>query len=274
MGFLFDSEEDKVKERVAFVKNLSKQLNANYYYGLKDVKDDFNLGISNEKPCNVIVGNIEGFDYCLVEYYHKMSGRHDHSHWVSLGSIRMHDDYPDFELSTIRSVKVGSGCSIFFGILFVIPTLATLALTFKSILNIFDEGIGEGLFGAFMFGFCTLGLAFVSYVLFSSGRYDLKQADNQGKYNIRNIKFRQKYAILSEGNSEAISRIFTDKVCERVVEANPEIYSIKITRSCITEDIGNEQMTLSSCQECLKSLLQQAQIFENDDDVGDSIYID
>ena len=272
MGLLFDSEKEKAQSRVDFVKDLSKQLNANYYYGLQDVEKNFTLG--SNPDCNVIAGNIEGFDYCLVEYYHIMSGRHDHSHWVSRGCIRMHDDYPNFELDTITSIKAVSGCAIFFGILFLIPTFTTLVLTFKSISDIFNEEIGGGLFGTLMFGFCTLGLAFVSYVLFSAGRYDLKQTDRQGKYNIRNLKFRQKYAILSEANPDEISRIFNDKVCERIVEAEPEVTPIIINGNCITAEIGNEEMSLSSCQDCLKTLLRQAQIFENDDDVGDGIYVE
>ena len=75
--FNITNPEEKVKERTNFIKALSAHLNAEYYNTIDAVAEFFNFNDNFEpSTCNVIVGNIEGFDYCFVEYYHVVALRY------------------------------------------------------------------------------------------------------------------------------------------------------------------------------------------------------
>ena len=108
---------------------------------------------------------------------------------------------------------------------------------------------------------------FISYLLLSNTLKTYKQIKNQYQYYIRNPEFREKYVILSDDDARSISKVFTEKVCSRIVNYKPEIDHLQISNNCLLEDIPNdEQLTYLRCLEYIDKLTKEAQLFEKDEE--------
>lgn len=268
--FNFESAETRVRNRSSIVKGLAQKLKAQYQYGIRGIKEKFDIGSSENS--NVIVGEIKGFEYCFTEHYHSKSGKNDHSRWISEVSLRLNDEFPDFELSTKSSALTGAGCMMVLGLPFLgVPIFMTLQALLFIIFSFMDKS-GTGLVALFplifFIGFaCIFGA--IGWFIFSSGLKTFRQVNNQGKYYIRNPKFKEKYVILSDADVYRVRKVFTDKVCSKLVNFRPEIQKINCTKNCLKAEFGsNEQLSYPLCSKYLGPLVKQAEIIE-DYDYGD-----
>ncbi len=264
-----DIIKKKIKERSNAIKELSEELNAQYYSGIEKVADRFNLRqYSSMEDSNVIVGNIEGYDYCFVEFYLKKTGKNGFSRWISAVSFRMKDErFPDFSLSSIKEARKSVGCGIFAGSLFFLPLVIPFIILIYHFISQsgnsnYDYSLITGLF-VFMLIFGSI-FSIMGYFFMSSSIRTYKELNNQGKYNIRDFKFKEKYVILSDSDPYSISRLFDDKICSRILNFSPEITGIDFMNKCINEIIENKQLNLDFCKERLDVLLRQARIFDKD----------
>ena len=260
MGF-FDGSKEMVAKRIEAVKNLCKEMNANYVYGAESLKEVFYLDYQDEmKDSNIITGQIEGYDYCIIEYYHMTHRKNDISRWISFGSLKMKNNYPDFEITTINSAKNTANIDIAIG------SVLSCLILFYSIPCFF--ALFQGKTEAYLFFLISfigiLGIGYFAYYLLSSGSKMLKKIKNQESYNIKNQLFKNKYVILSDADPYIFKEIITDEVCSRIIEAKPEIKEIKVNKNCIKEKIGyDEKLSKTSCNKCIISLLNTARIFES-----------
>lgn len=270
--FSFTSPEEKVKERTDFIKALSAHLNAEYYNGVDAFAEKFDFSQDSELlKSNAIVGNLEGFDYCFVEYYHLGRGKNDHSKWISELSFRMQKDIPDFQLITKDSAKRNAGCFIIFGLIFFIPVLVTIITSIVSGTSLLT-GKNEAGFLPFIFigVYVLVALLFTiipSYLIYS-GIKTLKEINNQRKYNIMNPNFNEKYAIFTDTNTDTykISKIFNYDFCSKVLNFEPELTEITFNKNCTKKEYDGTQLTLAFCENELKTFLNKAKLFEERDE--------
>ena len=111
----------------------------------------------------------------------------------------------------------------------------------------------------------VFGLIFgaVGWFIISTSIDTIKDIYGQGKYNIYNHKFREKYVIISKANANSIRNVFTDNVVSGIVNHKPEITEINCHNCCFSSSFNyNEQLTYALCNKYLGPLLKQAQIFE------------
>ena len=85
------------KDRVGCIKKIAKGLGAKYQTNLKEYTKLFNLteiATSSEiEDSNAIVGNIEGYDYCFLEFYRiSYSSRYSNSYYTSKAIINIKKD--------------------------------------------------------------------------------------------------------------------------------------------------------------------------------------
>ncbi len=185
---LFDGSKEMVTKRIEAVRELCKEMNANYVYGAESLKDVFNLDYKDEmKDSNIITGQKEGYDYCIIEYYHITHRKNDTSRWISFGSLKMKDNYPDFEITTIISAKNAANVDIAIG------SILLCLILFYSIPCFF--ALFQGKIEAYLFSLISflviLIIGYFTYCLLSSGSKKLKKIRNQDSYNIKNQLFKK-----------------------------------------------------------------------------------
>ncbi len=260
---LFEEEDayTKVTNRISDVEKLSAKLNGNFINDIEKIKSKFSIDGSERDldNCNAITGEIQGFEYCFIEYFHRRQGKNDHSHWITKVFLRFNKDIPDFELNTKNSANKNVWGGFVFGSIFLlIPTgmivLGIVAIINRNFAQLFNI-IPFGLFGL-IFGL------FGGWIIHSSKR-TYNQINDQGKYNIHNPRFREKYVIFSDDNLNKIRQTFNENVVSKIVDAKPEISSISVRNNCLSSDFDrNDQLSYASCNKYLAPLLQQAKILE------------
>ncbi|MBP5469179.1 MAG: hypothetical protein J6Z11_08045 [Candidatus Riflebacteria bacterium] len=266
--FSFANPEQKVKERTDFIKALSAHLNAEYYNVIDAVAEFFNFSYYRDlSNCNIIVGNIEGFDYCFVEYFHVGRGKNDHSKWISELSFRMQKDIPDFQLITKDSAKRNAGCFIIFGLIFFIPVVVTIIASIVAGTSLLSGKNEAGFLSYIFIGvYVLVALLFtiIPSFLIYSGIKTLKEINNQRKYNIMNPNFNEKYAIFTDSDTDTykISKIFNYDFCSKVLNFEPELTEITFDKNCVKKEYDSTQLTLAFCENELKTFLNKAKLFE------------
>jgi hypothetical protein len=269
--FDFESAQTKVRNRIGAVKALADQLNAEYYDGISQIKNKFGIDDSDSdiKNSNAIVGELQGFEYCFVEYYHRQHGKNDSSKWVTNVYLRLNkDDFPDFQLMTKTSALTGAGCILIFGLPFFCVPLFLIFQAITMFTTIFKNTYGLGLNVSIIFPLITMTLislvfGAVGWFIISASIKTIKSVYGQGKYNILNYKFREKYVIISEADVNSIRKVFTENVVSGIVNHKPEITNINCHNCCFSSSFNhNEQLTYALCNKYLGPLLKQAQIFE------------
>lgn len=266
--FSFANPEQKVKERTDFIKALSAHLNAEYYNVIDAVAEFFNFSDNPDlSNCNIIVGNIEGFDYCFVEYFHVGRGKNDHSKWISELSFRMQKDIPDFQLITKDSAKRNAGCFIIFGLIFFIPVVVTIIASIVAGTSLLSGKNEAGFLSYIFIGvYVLVALLFtiIPSFLIYSGIKTLKEINNQRKYNIMNPNFNEKYAIFTDSDTDTykISKIFNYDFCSKVLNFEPELTEITFDKNCVKKEYDSTQLTLAFCENELKTFLNKAKLFE------------
>ena len=271
--FSFESAETNARNRTPIVKGLAQKLNAQYQYGIRGIKEKFDIGSSEDS--NVIFGEIKGFEYCFTEHYHRKSGKNDHSRWISEVSLRLNDEFPDFEVSTRSSALTGAGCAIVLGLPFLgIPAFMIFQVIFIIITGLTHKtGFSlELIFPILIFLAITGIFGTIGWLIVSSGLKTYRQVNNQGKYYIRNSKFKEKYVILTDADDNRIRRIFNDKVCSKIANSIPQLERINCSKNCLKTEFGsNEQLSYPLCNKYLAPLVKQAEIFEDYDYDSDSL---
>lgn len=248
---------DKTKSRIADIKALAKELDAEHYYGIERVKNRFNIDISYDPKgisnSNVIVGNREGYEYCFIEYYQmrKSCG------WKSKIYLRMKNNIPDFELMT----KEASICHlIFLGVFTFISTVIPMIIFVILFLHEKKWDLNVIIVVGVLLIFGVIGL-----ILLKDCIKAFIQICNQNKYRILNKEFKDKYVIFSDAPSESIRTIFNEKVCSKIVKKPSDLH-IDLKNNCISSDFAfREKLSLDSCNKNLNLLIEKVKLFENDD---------
>lgn len=245
------------KSRIADVKALAKELDADYYYGISKVKDRFNIedryeykGISDS---NVIVGQREEYDYCFIEYFQTKASA---GGWKSKVFLRMKNNMPDFVLMTKETAK---SRFLFVGIISMgfILFPGTVLLTV-----LFGEGRNSNIIPAVaaISLFVLAGLCLLIFII----KYLIKFF-NQDKYRILNKKFKDKYVIFSDAPSEKIRTIFNEKVCSKIIKKPSDLY-IDLRNNCLSLSFeAREKLSLDGCNKYLNQIIDNVKVFENDD---------
>ena len=268
MGLFGPSREERVKERSSFVRNLAKQFNSKYYYGIKNIKNSFYIeNDSDMDDSNIIVGEVEDYDYCFVEYYHVKSGKNDSSRWVSKVLLKAKEgNYPDFELVTKRSAKLQAGCLLGIGAFIGLPTI-TQSIVF---LTMFLAGFKNSFSILEALGFLIIGLAFlsifigISYWLVKTGLNKMKKIKNNDNYNIRNREFKEKYVILTDSSPKEISKVFNEEVCNNIMKLPSEL-TIAFNKNTVSKEFNNnEQLSVNLCNQHLNDLLDKVRLFKTE----------
>lgn len=271
---LSESTDSKIKSRIGPIKEISSQLNAKYYHGIGYVRNTFFTNINQEmENSNVIVGKNKLYNYCFIEYYHIGRGKKDYSRWVSKASFRLNEEsFPNFELLKKKTVIYNLGCLtaivanlVFFSLFFLIAFFHQLLFVLHH-----DTNMRKFVMESF-FTFLVIGaFGFIAYLIFLNIRKTYKQIKNQSQYYIRNPEFREKYVIITDDDARSICKVFTEKVCSKIVNYKPEIENICISNNCLLENLPNdEQLTYQLCLEYISKLTEKAQIFEKD---GEDLY--
>lgn len=268
--FDFETAETKVRNRTPLVKSLAQKLDANYQYGIRGVKEKFNIGDSSDcENSNVIIGEKDGFEYCFIEYYHIGRKKNDHSRWESKISLRLNDTFPDFDLQTRSSALSGVGCMVVFALPILGFSLFLLSQILLFCFILFHSKFGfqlEMLIPMGMFVLFGSIFGFGGWSIISSALKTYRQINNQGQYYIRNPKFKGKYVILSDADVYRVRKVFNDNVCSKIVKFTPEITSISCKKNCLQKDFGsNEQLSYPLCIKYLDPLVKQAEIIEDYD---------
>ncbi len=268
MGLFGPSRQERVKERSSFVRKLASQFNADYYYGISRVKDRFNIPNDDDlNDSNIIVGNVENYDYCFLEYYHSKRGKNDSSRWISTVYLKPKEDiFPDFELVLKKTAKIQAGCLIVFGAIFGFPVLLQLPmiiipllLTNNSSMSLIEKILIPVITLLFLGVFIGIGYWFIK-----NGLNKMKKINNIEKYNIRNFEFKQKYAILTDSNPLEIHQVFNEQVCSNIMNYGKDI-SITFCKNITSMDFNyNEQLTVNLCNQHLNELLDRVKLFKTE----------
>ncbi len=264
MGLFYTSSRDMVSGRIIAIKEIAEKLEADYSYGFNTIQNKFDsFFFSHEmQDSNVITGNIDGYDYCFIEYYHQKSGKHDTAHWRSSAILKATNrSIPDFSLAlkgpTVKKAKL----SIIFGILFLfVPVILLISLYSAGMLRL-DSA-------ALVIGFICLVFVLVPTIVILASIGTLREVNNQGKYGIHNRAFKEKYVILAHSDPARIRRLFTEKLCTKILRQPMDI-EVTFTKNCIIQSFNDSLFTYSSCKSTLNLLLDKAKVFEIEDDYFD-----
>lgn len=263
MFLWFENLEARVRERSDYVLNIANQLNANYRYGLKKIKDKFNIVENYENTyCNAIFGLIEGYDYCFYEYFHCARGRamglpYINNYFISEEAIKLKGYCSSFVLLTKKSAIWKTIKYFLVGeiLLSFLLFLLTFSHEKKNI-----ELVGIFIVGIFMF-YCLINFILDLYKINTNYKVQEKY------YDISNKDFKDKYVIISSyypislcSDNINIKKVFTEKVCSRIVDSKLNS-DIVVVNSCIREKY-EKKLTYDICQKHLNNLLSKAKLFE------------
>ena len=246
-------EKAQVESRISYIKEIAQKLNAEYRYGIKSVKHPFDIEENTyNAESNIIVGSIDGYEYCFIESYN--THRNDNAfRWESKLYIRFKDNIPNMQLVTKETAASDFRFKLIFSLAFSV---------FPSILLIgFISKIGNDF--KFIFPCLFLAVPVVFGILGFKDVYTLKkQINNQRIYSIKNKKFKEKYLILSKESTYSICRIFNEEVCSKIADY-PTAINLNIHNNCthLEFDYG-EKLIYETCKEKLEKLLEQVKIFE------------
>lgn len=243
------------EERVDCIKKIAKGFGAKFQTGLEEYTNLFNLTEiatrSELDESNAVIGNIEGYDYCILEFFRIVYGKQPRSFYVSKAIINIKkDNNISFSLLTRKSV-----------ILQIINKLLS-AFVFSAIYLIVVLGVNHQNLNNQNSIYLIAFLCLILIVALWNTIKTIYKISLQNKYNIQNRHFINNYVILSDTEPKIIGEIFNDEVCSRIVD-NKLDSDIIVKNNCITSDFSyDEELTLEGCQKRLTYLLNQAKLFK------------
>ena len=260
MGLFGSSKEEKIQGRADAVKELAEKFHANYYSGIEKVKGNFYIFDYEMNESNVIAGNVDGYDYCFVEYYHERCNKSDYPRWVSTLFLKMKNNkLPSFHLTTKSSAVTSSGLGILQGLFYLFLSILFIYLGIDSCRKTSDYTYIFPILLGLLFGLLAVALL----ELYLRPLFKLK---SQSKYGIRDKEFLEKYAIISDDDPAEISKVFTEKVCSKIVNSLTDV-DFNLNGSIVRVPFNTDsQLSYSSCRGYLDDLLYKAKIFENTQD--------
>ncbi len=253
------------ENRYFLIKELAKELNAEFYQGTENVVNKFDLNsilqISSKseegKNSYIVVGNIESYDYCFIEYFYRLQHGIDRKFKLI---IRVKKAVHFLELVVKKDFKSKNYYQIFIGFLgFLI-----FYLCYYQISNI---SIYEIIFCGF---FSLIGL-----ISALAGIYSLTKINNYAKYGINNKIFREKYVVISSAKPDEVSNFFNEDVCSKIVDLPYDIsfesrtkyiregHNFNIEGSYIIENLKT-QVTIDMCVKHLKNIISLAKEFDKE----------
>ena len=103
---IFDDADTKVTKRVELLKSLASKLNGSFVNRIDKLRFKFDISgsYSDLENSNAITGEIQGYEYCIIEYFHEGSGKYNPSGWLSNVYLHLNKDFPDFKLTTKKAL--------------------------------------------------------------------------------------------------------------------------------------------------------------------------
>ncbi|MBQ2592639.1 MAG: hypothetical protein II567_05085 [Candidatus Riflebacteria bacterium] len=266
MGLFGPDCIEMMKDRTSEMKVISERMNAEYYSDIDSVKKRFNL---DDEPdiCNVIAGNIEGYDYCFIEYYNPPKYRRGfirkNAEWKSKLYLRAkNDDFPDFHLTTGKTALSSAKTTISASLLFLIGSIYFLIAMLST-----NTGSNFETFGTIIWSLILLGVIISCVILIYSEIKTIKQVKKQDKYAIQNKEFKEKYVILSDEDPEKIRNVFTDEVIAKILErtkVKEEYIDLDFYKSITSVKFEPDtKLSYSFCDSQLHRLLKIVRLFES-----------
>ena len=248
--FLFNltsRRRELLKKRYDYLSKLSKLLDSQYYRGISLLKCHFKY-LNNtfiKDDCNAIAGNIDGYKFCFIEDYHVKSSRHDSSHWKSKLIIEMKEkDFPDFSLKTKTQAFIE-------GLIALIATIVCFSIPF------FDKN--KEFFSLFII---IMGVLSLIPLFCCINRF--MSFFQQYKYKISNYRFKKKYVIISDCKPEIIRRVFTDNICNQILNYPSNLDIHFIDKSIVFDFPSDIKLSYNACLELLSEYIEIVKLFEDD----------
>ena len=222
-----------VKERADIVNNLAEELDADYYFGTSNIKDNFNVkwGHIDETRGNIITGTYKGYDYYVNEFA-MLTTKYSRSYSWELETrvvIKSKKELPDFTLVSRTETS-----EFAFKLVLMVPIMLCCPLIFAAM-----DTRGDNAFRAWALALVII--FFVGLILFIA----VKLCDGTlayYKYKINNQRFKEKFAIQSTASSKEIREIFSDKVCDEMVDNFHNLLQtncIAVKGNCISDSDGD-----------------------------------
>lgn len=93
--------------------------------------------------------------------------------------------------------------------------------------------------------------------------YNIKFSKNN--FGINNQEFLNKYYISESKDENAIRRVFTSEICEKILKFKPELLGISSHGNCILSRSEGKINSVSICKKLLNNIISQAKIFKQED---------
>lgn len=265
---IFDDAHTKVTKRTEFIKSLASKLNGSFVNKIDELIYKFDLSelYTDLENSNAITGEIQGFEYCFIEYFHQGNGKYDPSGWVSNVHLHLNKDFPDFKLTTKKASRSKAISEFLLGIILIISIILFFILLFRNdnLDSFFSGSLLENLIVGVIMGAICIVIGFKAYMSMYEVSKTYITIKNQNKYNIQNPKFREKYVIFSESDENKISEIFNENAVSKFMATKPELTDINCHNKCLSLRFDNNgQLSFSLCNKYLGILLNQAKILEN-----------
>ncbi len=260
-----------------FVENLCPELNAEYCQDKNILKSKFALshkGFFDIEKSNSIVGKIDDYWYCICEYKYIIHSKHSsRTVWGVVSSVVMpQNNFPEFNLAPksaaltkdiITAVFLSPVVFVFFIlVLFQIFALIAMLLNFsETIKQIIEEP--SKIFAFIMFLIPIVITYFLSSFAFKSIKNIFQTLFGQGKYGINNQTFKSKFAFTEVKDDNAIRRVFSPKVVEKIVNFKPELAGISSKGNCLHFESNDKITNVLDCKKYVNNIISQAKIFEN-----------
>ena len=199
------------KDRVDCIKKIAKEFGAKFQTGLKEYTDLFNLTEiatkSEINESNAVIGNIEGYDYCILEFFRTIYGKYPRYFYVSKAIINIKkDNNPSFRLLTRKSVVLKIINKLLFAFIFsAIYLVVVLGVNHQNLNN--QNSL-------YLIAFLCLILIVALWKTIKT----IFEISFQKKYYIQNRNFNDNYVILSNAEPKIIREVFNDEVCSRIVD--------------------------------------------------------
>ena len=247
----------QVSDRYEFIKKLAHDLKASYCcyaensYRFNDIKKQFNLAPNIElNNSNIITGKYEGYDYCFVERFSDDFRRLEIIKWTSTFVIKTNNKkFPDFKIIAKKSY-------VMFNFAYIMIPIALFAALIGYYIQNGTKDLNNLYVLAVMAVVSTL-IFIVSFII------DLLKIKQQNKYKINNLKFKDRYIILSEADPNEIEEVFDDRICSRIAGYYTDL-ELSFKSKCFSKEFSETNLTFDLCDSNLKDYFSQVQLFEKD----------
>ena len=253
------------------------ELNAEYCQDKNILKSKFALshkGFFDIEKSNSIVGKIDDYWYCICEYKYIIHSKHSsRTIWGVVSSVVMpQNNFPEFNLvpksqALIRdiflAVLLSPAIFVFLILsLFFVFGCITMLLNFSETIKQIIEEPSKIL--AFIMSLIPIAITyFIASYAFKRIKSIFKILFGQGKYGINNKTFKSKFTFTEVKDDNAIRRVFSPKVVEKIVNFKPELAGISSKGNCLLFGSNDKITNVLDCKKYLNNIISQAKIFEN-----------